>query len=193
AGRPGAGAGARGQPPRAVDRRSAPQPDRGAGVGSVARAADRERRAGDRAARAALAAALRGRGRSGSAPPAAGLGERVGGGARRRRGADDRRAGADAMSEIVQPPIAITAAHDLSPRAIATFSPLVQRGSRLLVPVQLDALVVRGTGTTFADVTMATPGDDGAAGALQTPPFTDRTREPGVYLHWALPDALTRG
>jgi hypothetical protein len=70
----------------------------------------------------------------------------------------------------------------------------------LLVPIALDALVVRG----------ATPVDDWALTAvnvpkpqvrghrkheLLSPPFQSlaATRPPGVYLHWALPDALTRG
>src|SRR5262249_40176676 len=95
--------------------------------------------------------------------------------------------------------LGLTAAHDLSPRAVVTWSPLVVRTPRVMVPVQLDALVVRpGETRTLAALRMAAPptGPDRDARDLATPPFRDLPadrRGPGAYLHWALPDALTRG
>jgi len=95
--------------------------------------------------------------------------------------------------------LGLTVAHDLSPRAIATWSPHVARTPRMLVPVQLDALVVRpGEARGFANLHMTPPatGTDVDAADLLPAPFTDLLpagRAPGVYLHWALPDALTRG
>ena len=89
-------------------------------------------------------------------------------------------------------------AHGITPRTVATWSSLVPRTPRVMVPIQLDALVVRQGGAAWADCRMSDP----PAGvtstnrrALLPPPFTDKTtsRNPGVYLHWALPDALTRG
>src|SRR4029077_6392045 len=73
----------------------------------------------------------------------------------------------------------------------------VPRTPRVMVPVQLDALVVRSAGATWADCTMSPPpaGDGrGPRLSLLPPPFKDLTasRPKGVYLHWAVPDALTR-
>src|SRR6185369_12960576 len=73
------------------------------------------------------------------------------------------------------------------------------RSPRVLVPIQLDALMVRDTGRTFADCRMRAPTtadpDVVPAGTLLPAPFTDEAapRERGVYLHWALPDSLARG
>jgi hypothetical protein len=82
----------------------------------------------------------------------------------------------------------------LSPRARKTWSIRLPRSSRVLVPVQLDALVVRKSEGTWADCAMREPTDSNLTEDLRPPPFA--TREPrsrGIYLHWALPDALTRG
>ena len=90
------------------------------------------------------------------------------------------------------------AAHGITPRTVATWSSAIPRTPRVLVPVQLDALVIRQQGGEWADCRMSDP----PAGvtstnrrALLPAPFTDKTaaRDPGVYLHWALPDALTQG
>jgi hypothetical protein len=66
----------------------------------------------------------------------------------------------------------------------------------LLVPVALDVLVVREPGETWARTAMQTPVDDGRSRRqrLAPPPFADleQPRPAGVYLHWAIPDALTR-
>lgn len=65
---------------------------------------------------------------------------------------------------------------------------------RLLVPIAVDALVVRSLeGQRLADLRMRDPDGDGPAGDLMPPPFTEREPRPlGVHLHWAMPDALTR-
>ena len=90
------------------------------------------------------------------------------------------------------------AAHGITPRTVATWSSLIPRTPRVMVPIQLDALVVRQQGGSWADCRMSDP----PAGvtstnrrALLPAPFTDKTtsRSPGIYLHWALPDALTQG
>jgi hypothetical protein len=92
------------------------------------------------------------------------------------------------------------------PSALASWSPTLWREPRLLVPIDVQALVVPPGGGTdaaeWADVARRLPeGREPPAGAAPSastlsapPPFTPVKggREPGVYLHWALPDALTR-
>lgn len=94
---------------------------------------------------------------------------------------------------------AAAAAHGITPEMVATWHPELPRAPRVLVPIRVDALVVREAGGTWADCRMNAP-DPAAPGPIRArdllpAPFTDlpRGREPGVYLHWALPDALTRG
>jgi hypothetical protein len=92
--------------------------------------------------------------------------------------------------------ISLSLAHGLTPGMIATWNPQLPRTPRVLVPIQLDALVVRSEGGTWAKVAMEVPetGSDQLAYELLAEPFAEREpRKPGVYLHWALPDALTRG
>jgi hypothetical protein len=69
---------------------------------------------------------------------------------------------------------------------IATWDPRLSRRTRILVPVDVQALVV--------------PADGGeplvplTGGADDPPPFDPGTaRPPGVHLHWAMPDALLAG
>ena len=94
------------------------------------------------------------------------------------------------------------AAHGITPRVVQTWHPSLPRWPRVLVPIQLDALVVRpGETTPWADCRITAPDtttSDGApadARTLLPAPFTElgAQRPPGVYLHWALPDALTAG
>lgn len=96
--------------------------------------------------------------------------------------------------------IALLAAHRLSGRTVATWNPSLPRDPRVTVPVSVDALVVRQTGAPWADTLMQrTPATTGngtvPAKNLRPKPFTLRAedRPRGVYLHWALPEALTRG
>jgi hypothetical protein len=78
---------------------------------------------------------------------------------------------------------------------VSAVDPTLGRVPRVMVPVVLEALVLRETTGGFADCQMATPDPNGPARQQLLPqPFTDLpgTRPPGVYLHWALPDALTQ-
>ena len=103
------------------------------------------------------------------------------------------------MAPISKDVIAAAAAHGLSTRVVGTWHPDLPRTPRVLVPIQLDALVVRESGRTFADCRMRAPTDEdpdpAPAAALLPAPFTDESapRPRGVYLHWALPDGLAHG
>ena len=99
---------------------------------------------------------------------------------------------AAAAAPIAAPP----ASRVISAAAAATWSTALPRTPRLMVPIALDALMVRADGGAWADVAMRTPTDDGTdARLLLPPPFAEKDggRTRGAYLHWALPDALTRG
>ena len=97
--------------------------------------------------------------------------------------------------------LSAVAAHGISPAVAATWAPDLVREARVLVPIQLDALVVPpGDTSTWADCRMKEPPPGSTetqpadARALLPEPFTVQApRQPGVYLHWALPDALTHG
>src|SRR6266566_1390646 len=97
----------------------------------------------------------------------------------------------------LDPTFEIAAAHSITLRTLATWSSRVPRTPRVMVPVQLDALVVRNEGAKWADCAMSTPpAGDGRVPRLSLlpPPFKElaASRPKGVYLHWALPDGLTR-
>ncbi|KOU66859.1 hypothetical protein ADK57_18025 [Streptomyces sp. MMG1533] len=92
----------------------------------------------------------------------------------------------------------------LPPSALVTWAPTLWREPRLLVPVDVQALVVTSAAQEeWADVARRLPeGAEPSAGSAPQPgtlaappPFTPVTggRSPGVYLHWALPDALATG
>lgn len=89
--------------------------------------------------------------------------------------------------------------HGLDPKVAATWHPDLPRTPRVLVPIQVDALVVRQPGGSWADCRMREP--DAAqplpvdSSTLMPEPFAElpEPRPRGVHLHWALPDALTRG
>ena len=94
--------------------------------------------------------------------------------------------------------LAIAAAHNITPRTIASWYPFLQRTPRVMVPVQLDVMMLRQDGEVFADCKMQDP--DPNAGIqnrrdLLPDPFKEiaAPRPKGAYLHWALPDALTHG
>ena len=100
-------------------------------------------------------------------------------------------------TSATQAMFSIAAAHGITQRTAATWSELIPRTPRVLVPIHVDALVVRQQGGTWADCLMRNP-PAGATTAsrrdLLPTPFTNKdARKPGVYLHWALPDALTHG
>lgn len=91
------------------------------------------------------------------------------------------------------------AAYGITQRVVATWNPYLLRTPRVLVPVQVDALVVRPgqAATAWADCALKPhPGTDGVTRRDLLPtPFAELAspRNSGVYLHWALPDALTAG
>src|SRR4051812_46147513 len=109
------------------------------------------------------------------------------------------------MAELRRPPssrrIELSTAHNLTDRVIGTWFPGLPRTPRVMVPIQLDALVVRSAGAQWANCRMKIPLSPSADSApvdtrpLLPKPFENlsESRPPGVYLHWALPDALTRG
>jgi hypothetical protein len=77
--------------------------------------------------------------------------------------------------------------------SVTTFDPLLPRDPRLLVPVDVQAFVSpdRGSGTR-ADI-RARGLDADNAGRRMPPPFSDAgPLPPGIHLHWALPDGLTK-
>ena len=72
--------------------------------------------------------------------------------------------------------------------------PALGRIPRVMVPIEVDAMVLRADTGGFADCRMRPPDPAGPARQqLLPPPFADLagTRPSGVYLHWAVPDALT--
>ena len=94
---------------------------------------------------------------------------------------------------------ASTAAYGITQRVINSWNPFLIRTPRVLVPVQVDALVIRPNEVAqgWADCRYKpAPQDPNPTRYDILPdPFAelDGQRSPGVYLHWALPDALTHG
>jgi hypothetical protein len=96
----------------------------------------------------------------------------------------------------INPSFAIAAAHGITPRTAVTWKPDFPRTPRVMVPVQLDALVMRADGGQWADTRMKEPPTTGTPVprlSLLPDPFQnlEGVRKRGVYLHWALPDGLT--
>ncbi|UWZ84400.1 hypothetical protein [Occallatibacter riparius] len=91
------------------------------------------------------------------------------------------------------------AAYGINERVINSWNPFLIRTPRVLVPVQLDALVIRPNEAAqgWADCRLKpSPQDPNPTRYDILPdPFTElgQQRASGVYLHWAVPDALTRG
>src|SRR5436190_18902581 len=69
------------------------------------------------------------------------------------------------------------------------------RESRVLVPIDLQALYVpEGSAEAMVRLPFALTEPDGQPPAEMPAPFdAGAAREPGVHLHWAMPDALLRG
>jgi len=92
------------------------------------------------------------------------------------------------------------AAYGISQRVIDTWNPFLIRTPRVLVPIQVDALVVRPDQPAegWADCALKPAPDQTSPvtryDVLPTP-FAElgQGRAAGVYLHWALPDGLTHG
>jgi hypothetical protein len=94
--------------------------------------------------------------------------------------------------------LSLAAAHGITPRTMATWNPRLPRTPRIMVPVEIDALVVRKAGGAWADCRYTVPPQNSPASSRRDhlpPPFQNlaTSRPPGVYLHWALPSALTHG
>jgi hypothetical protein len=84
---------------------------------------------------------------------------------------------------------------DATPAAIASWDSGLLRESRLLVPVDVQALYVpAGDTNKFIRLPFALTTPDGQAPESMPAPFADgETRPAGVHLHWAPPDSLLRG
>jgi hypothetical protein len=84
---------------------------------------------------------------------------------------------------------------DMAVADLATWDPRLVRHSRVLVPVDVQALYVpAGDTTKFVRLPCALTTPDGQPPEKMPEPLSEGvTREPGVYLHWAPPDALLRG
>ncbi len=93
---------------------------------------------------------------------------------------------------------AVLARTGLSVAAIDSWDEQLSRDARLLVPIDVQALVVGADGGEAVPTETVLPlvekGD--TEGVLPVPPapFGEPFRRvPGVHLHWAMPDGLTRG
>jgi hypothetical protein len=86
---------------------------------------------------------------------------------------------------------------NVDPATIATWNDTLLREMRLLVPVDLQALVVPADGgEPMLRLPMLLAGDGGVPDSQHgmPAPFADgQPRPAGVHLHWAIPDALLRG
>ncbi|TMB84273.1 MAG: hypothetical protein E6J39_04365 [Chloroflexi bacterium] len=92
----------------------------------------------------------------------------------------------------------LAAANGITPRMVDTWYPFLIRLPRVLVPMHVDALIVRQGGGTWARTGMKTPPPDAQGkplDSLMPKVFANLPgpRPPGAYLHWALPSALTAG
>jgi hypothetical protein len=84
---------------------------------------------------------------------------------------------------------------DVPPAALTQWDPGLLRESRVIVPVDVQALYVpAGDATQYVRLPYALTTADGEPPESMPDPFADGiTRPSGVYLHWAPPDSLLRG
>ncbi len=84
---------------------------------------------------------------------------------------------------------------DLDVAAIRRWDPAMLRESRVLVPVDVQALFVAADAVEEAvRLPFALTEPDGQPAATMPAPFDPAApRDPGIHLHWAMPDALLRG
>jgi len=96
---------------------------------------------------------------------------------------------------IVSPRWTALARTDLDIADIGTWDPGLLRESRLLVPIDVQALYVpKGNSEAAVRLPFALTEPDGQPAATMPEPLASGTpREPGVHLHWTMPDALLRG
>jgi hypothetical protein len=101
---------------------------------------------------------------------------------------------------MVTPQYAALARTQLTVGQAATWGPQLPRDTRLLVPIDVQALVVTPAAgqqavPTETVVPLSSPGDppDKVLPAPPAPFGAATARPPGVHLHWAMPDGLTKG
>jgi hypothetical protein len=84
---------------------------------------------------------------------------------------------------------------DVDPEAIGRWDPALDRQTRVLVPVDVQALFVpAGSAEPMVRVPLSLSAPDGEKPAPPTPVLDPgKPRPAGVHLHWAPPDALLRG
>ncbi len=93
--------------------------------------------------------------------------------------------------------VSLAAAYGITPRTVATWHPELVRTPRLMVPIELDALMVRSQNLTSAQCGMDDPSTSAtqpvAASSLLPKPFATlpAPRVRGAYLQWYLPNAFT--
>lgn len=107
------------------------------------------------------------------------------------------------MAAIAAQTLSLAAAHGLTPATLQSWYPALVRTPRVLVPIELQVLMVRDATLSWADCAMTTPpaANHGAdapatpAAGLLPPPFTELAtpRARGAYLQWYLPSGLTSG
>jgi hypothetical protein len=83
----------------------------------------------------------------------------------------------------------------LDASSIATWDPQLLRETRVLVPIDVEALYVPASSQEpMVRLPFALTEPDNQPAAAMPDPFDPGSpREPGVHLHWAMPDALLRG
>jgi hypothetical protein len=97
--------------------------------------------------------------------------------------------------------LSLAAANGLTTAVAQSWWPSMVRTPRVLVPIELDVLMVRDTTQAWANCKMQTPPKPSGpnsttdAASLLPPPFTElqTPRETGAYLQWYLPNGLTSG
>ena len=108
-------------------------------------------------------------------------------------------------SDIVSVPLAtvtseaftVAARTGVNLGSLVTWDPGLARPPRVLVPIDVQALVVAPQATVPAVQVLPQLADPGPAGDVTTamppvPPFSpSANRAPGVYIHWAAPDGVT--
>jgi hypothetical protein len=95
---------------------------------------------------------------------------------------------------MIDPRWATLARADLAMEAIRTWDPQLPRDTRLLVPADVQALVVGRDGGEAVPTETVIPMDDVDRTPVPPKPFAEPSkRAPGVHLHIAMPDGLTRG
>ena len=96
---------------------------------------------------------------------------------------------------MVSPRWAALLRADADLTAVKTWDRSLLRESRVLVPMDVQALYITPDSTeTFARLPFALTAPDGQPAEPMPAPFAETApRLPGVHLHWALPDAMLRG